>query len=178
MKAASLTARLLSPKGRAMPAALIDQIVGEPRPARGDTRDPELPRREPELLRAADEPPRRELLESRPQLAAGPVVVLPLPASVIDEARHVVDHAHRKKLSLRLEPMRHFRLKLVSYHLGLTAQELMTRALDQYIDHVAPELAQTTPLAVTATRESEHSAAEERAGETPAPGFHLPPHAK
>jgi len=110
--------------------------------------------------------------------AIAPVVVLPLPASVIEEARHVVEHAHRKKLSLRLEPMRHFRLKLVSYHLGLTAQELMTRALDQYIDHVAPDLAQTTPLAVTATREPEHTAAEERAGETPAPGFHLPPDAK
>jgi len=171
MKAASLTARLLSPKGRAMPAALIDQIVGEPRPARGDTRDPELPRRE--LPESLPQPP-----AAPPMAAIAPVVVLPLPASVIEEARHVVEHAHRKKLSLRLEPMRHFRLKLVSYHLGLTAQELMTRALDQYIDHVAPDLAQTTPLAVTATRESEHSAAEERAGETPAPGFHLPPDAK
>jgi hypothetical protein len=167
MKVASLTARLLSPKGRAMPAALIDQIVGEPRPARGDTRDPELPR--------------HEFVERRlpePEPARDPVVVLPLPVAIIDEARHVVEHGHRKKLSLRLEPMRHFRLKLVSYHLGLTAQELMTRALDQYIDHVAPELAQTTPLAVTATREAEGSPAEERAGETPAPGFHVSPDAK
>src|SRR5215831_1094230 len=103
MKAASLTARLLSPKGRAMPAALIDQIIGEPRPARGETRDSEPPRRE------LSEPPHPPAAPSAP--GAGPVVMLPLPASVIDEARHVVDHAQRKKLSLRLEPMRHFRLK-------------------------------------------------------------------
>jgi hypothetical protein len=43
--------------------------------------------------------------------------------------------------------MRHFRLKLVSYHLGISAQELLTRALDRYIDAVAPELAQSLPLA-------------------------------
>jgi len=149
-----------------MPAALIDQIVGEPRPARGDTRDPETPRREP----AESRPP-----ESRPPERAEPVVVVQMPVIPADEIRHVGEHGHRKKLSLRLEPMRHFRLKLVSYHLGLTAQELMTRALDEYIDHVAPELAQTTPLAVTATREAEAPAGEERAGDTPAAGFQLSP---
>ena len=151
-----------------MPAALIDQIVGEPRPARGDTRDPETPRREPET-------PRRELNASRAPERAEPVVVVPMPVVPADEVRHVAEHGHRKKLSLRLEPMRHFRLKLVSYHLGLTAQELMTRALDEYIDHVAPELAQTTPLAVTATREAEAPAGEERVGDTPAAGFQLSP---
>ena len=168
MKAASLTARLLSSKGRAMPAALIDQIVGEPRPARGDTRDPEMPRREP----AESRPPER-VVEHRPAETPPEPVVLQLPVAAVEEARHVAEHGHRKKLSLRLEPMRHFRLKLVSYHLGLTAQELMTRALDQYIDHVAPELAQTTPLAVTATREAEAPAGEEHVGERPASGFQL-----
>jgi hypothetical protein len=159
MKAASLTAALLSPKGRATPAALIDQVVGGPRPARGDTRDLETTR--------------REVAESRPPESAEPGVVLTLPIGVGNDERHPTEHGHRKKLSLRLEPMRHLRLKLVSYHLGLTAQEFMTRALDRYIDLVAPELAQTTPLAVTATREAETPAEEERAGETPAPGFHL-----
>jgi hypothetical protein len=155
-KVASLTSSLLAPKGRAAPAALVDQVLGESRGARGDAQFP-------------DHSSRWQPAEAgRPREAAVPAahgsaheaahganhsgghsngVVLPLPTALVDDERHGGDLAHRKKLSLRLEPMRHFRLKLVSYHLGISAQELLTRALDRYIDAVAPELAQTLPLA-------------------------------
>jgi hypothetical protein len=148
-KVASLTSSLLAPKGRATPATLVDQVLGQSRATRGDAQHPDHSSRwqpaEPARPREST-----ALTLTVPETAHVPShaggVVLPLPTALAEEERHG-DLAHRKKLSLRLEPMRHFRLKLVSYHLGISAQELLTRALDRYIDAVAPELAQSLPLA-------------------------------
>ena len=46
----------------------------------------------------------------------------------------------RVNLSLRLDADRHRRLKLATIHLGETAQTIMIRALDQYLDQVANDL--------------------------------------
>jgi hypothetical protein len=74
---------------------------------------------------------------------------MPWRGPVSEVRRPVLDNLNRKKLSLRLDRVRHFRLKLVAYHLGISAQELMTRALDNYIEQVAPEMARTKPLPAT-----------------------------
>jgi hypothetical protein len=145
-KVASLTSSLLAPKGRATPATLVDQVLGQSRATRGDAQHPDHSSR---WQPAESARPRESTALTVPEPAhvishAGGVV-LPLPTAMAEDERHG-DLVHRKKLSLRLEPMRHFRLKLVSYHLGISAQELLTRALDRYIDAVAPELAQSLPL--------------------------------
>jgi hypothetical protein len=146
-KVASLTSSLLAPKGRATPATLVDQVLGQSRATRGDAQHPDHSSRwQPAEPARPRESTALTVAEPAhvPSHATG--VVLPLPTAMAEDERHG-DLAHRKKLSLRLEPMRHFRLKLVSYHLGISAQELLTRALDRYIDAVAPELAQSLPLA-------------------------------
>ena len=47
------------------------------------------------------------------------------------------------KFSLRLDPARHRRLKLLAAHRGLSAQSILTKALDRYFDHLAPALSAT-----------------------------------
>lgn len=131
--AASLSSSLLLLKGRTNPAALVDQILGEANAARDKAPTAELHRMEPAQL-----PRVRERPESN--------VVMPWRGTVAEMRRPVLDNLNRKKLSLRLDRVRHFRLKLVAYHLGVSAQELLTRALDGYIEQVAPEMARTRPL--------------------------------
>jgi hypothetical protein len=151
MKSASLTSALLAPKGRASPASLIDKLVAEVGvAARGETRATDASRWE------AAEQLRRDYALSEP-MEASPMppptaVVVPLPHSGIEVEHHGADHGHRKKLSVRLEPLRHMKLKLAAFHMGLSAQELITRALDRYIESVAPEVAQTLPMSPAGQR--------------------------
>jgi hypothetical protein len=134
--AASLSSSLLLLKGRTNPAALVDQILGEAAAPHDKMPTAELHRMEPAQ-------PQR--LRERPESN----VVMPWRGTVSDVRRPVLDNLNRKKLSLRLDRVRHFRLKLVAYHLGISAQELLTRALDGYIEQVAPEMARTRPLPAT-----------------------------
>ena len=73
-------------------------------------------------------------------------MVTPWRGPVAESRRPVLENVSRKKLSLRLDRVRHFRLKLVAYHLGISAQEFLTRALESYIEQVAPEMARTRPI--------------------------------
>lgn len=146
--AASLSSSLLLLKGRTNPAALVDQILGEVNAARASGQPVELPRPEaPQLTRT------HQRVESN--------VVMPWRGPVAEPRRPVLENVSRKKLSLRLDRVRHFRLKLVAYHLGISAQEFMTRALENYIEQVAPEMARR-PIpadeikAVTGPSSTEH----------------------
>src|SRR5262249_31913975 len=131
--AASLSSSLLLLKGRTNPAALVDQILGEVNAARAATVPAERQRAEiPQLTRT------REPVE--------PSVVMPWRGPVAEPRPPVLENVSRKKLSLRLDRVRHFRLKLVAFHLGISAQEFMTRALESYIEQVAPEMARTRPI--------------------------------
>ncbi|MGH6954648.1 MAG: hypothetical protein ACREGL_10720, partial [Alphaproteobacteria bacterium] len=47
------------------------------------------------------------------------------------------------KLSLRLDPGRHRRLKLLAAHRGVSAQSILKKALDRYFDHLAPTVLAT-----------------------------------
>jgi hypothetical protein len=134
--AASLSSSLLLLKGRTNPAALVDQILNEANSARDKAPTAELHRVEPVQL-----PRVRERADAN--------VVMPWRGPVPEVRRPVLDNLNRKKLSLRLDRVRHFRLKLVAYHLGISAQELLTRALENYIEQVAPEMARTKPLPAT-----------------------------
>ena len=42
------------------------------------------------------------------------------------------------KLTLRLDRERHLKLKLAAAHLRMSAQEILTKALDQHLDDVIP----------------------------------------
>ncbi|MGH6934290.1 MAG: hypothetical protein ACREEE_17880 [Dongiaceae bacterium] len=84
--------------------------------------------------------------------APAATVVVRMPNAAAQVEHHPGDQGHRKKLSVRLEPIRHMKLKLATFHLGLSAQELITRALDRYIETVAPEVAQTLPLSAAGQR--------------------------
>jgi hypothetical protein len=131
--AASLSSSLLLLKGRTNPAALVDQILGEVNAARAVGAPVELPRPEvPQLTRT------HQRVEGN--------VVMPWRGPVAESRKPVLENVSRKKLSLRLDRVRHFRLKLVAYHLGISAQEFMTRALESYIEQVAPEMARTRPI--------------------------------
>ena len=48
--------------------------------------------------------------------------------------------AGRAKLTMRLDRERHFRLKLVAAHLKRSSQEVLTQALDAYLDQLAPAM--------------------------------------
>jgi predicted HicB family RNase H-like nuclease len=131
--AASLSSSLLLLKGRTNPTALVDQILGEVNAARAAGAPAELQRAEvPQLTRT------RERAEAN--------VVMPWRGPVAEPRRPVLENVSRKKLSLRLDRVRHFRLKLVAFHLGISAQEFLTRALESYIEQVAPEMARTRPI--------------------------------
>jgi hypothetical protein len=131
--AASLSSSLLLLKGRTNPAALVDQILNEANATREKAPGAEIHRVEPVQLTRVRERPETN-------------VIMPWRGPVAEPRRPVLDNLNRKKLSLRLDRVRHFRLKLVAYHLGISAQELLTRALENYIEQVAPEMARTKPL--------------------------------
>jgi hypothetical protein len=44
----------------------------------------------------------------------------------------------RRRLTLRLEPDRHLRLKLAAAHLGMSLQDVILAALDDHLPRVAP----------------------------------------
>ena len=48
------------------------------------------------------------------------------------------DRAPVAKLTLRLDRERHLKLKLAAAHLRMSAQEILTKALDQYLDDMIP----------------------------------------
>lgn len=138
LKTASLSSSLLVLKGRTNPAALVDQILSELNSNRGPAQSAPVERMEPQR-------------PSRPRERAEPAVIVPW-QNAAAVRRPVLESMSRKKLSLRLDRVRHFRMKLTAYHLGISAQELMTRALDSYIENVAPEIATTKPLPSTGLR--------------------------
>ena len=48
--------------------------------------------------------------------------------------------ADRVRVSLRLNEERHLRLRLTAAHMQTTLQEVMTQALDNYLNNISPEV--------------------------------------
>lgn len=110
-EAASLSAALLARKGSAAPAGFTPLAIT------GGKRG--LPRASALLRQAALSPP--------PQ----------------DHRAKIGDTGtseDRARVTLRLNEARHFRLKLASAHMQQSLQEILTTALDHYLDQVGPEI--------------------------------------
>jgi hypothetical protein len=60
----------------------------------------------------------------------------PFPA-VERTASEAAPAAHRQRLTLRLDDRRHLHLRLMSAHFGLSRQELIVRALDEFLERHA-----------------------------------------
>lgn len=56
----------------------------------------------------------------------------------------------RARLTLRLDETRHLRLKLTSAHLQRSLQEILTEALDRYLDQVSPEMLSSNCMCLAA----------------------------
>jgi hypothetical protein len=50
----------------------------------------------------------------------------------------VMPTGERRRLTLRLDPDRHLRLKLAAAHLGLSLQDVIVAALDDHLTRAAP----------------------------------------
>jgi hypothetical protein len=56
--------------------------------------------------------------------------------------RDGVDFHDRRRITLRLDPGRHVRLKLASAHLDRSIQDILIDALDDHLARVAPNVAE------------------------------------
>ncbi len=108
---ASLTSSLLAEKGAAIPT--VGPVDGSARP----TTIPPPPAGDIAATARPTQPP-----ETAP----------------FDDATPRRDKADRVRVTLRIDPERHFRLKLVAAHLNQNTQDVLSVALDSYLDQVAP----------------------------------------
>jgi hypothetical protein len=120
LKTASLTSALLARKGAAAPAAIAPAAVVAP-----------------------------TVLEYRAPVWPKPAAPAPVvrPGPMLDAGREPsreatrspkADHTGWVKLSLRLDPRQHLRLKLIAAHLRVSIQSLMTEAFDRYLEQATP----------------------------------------
>src|SRR5262245_16934180 len=153
MRAASLTGRLLAVKGRSAATALLNRAVSAPLPPSEDIgqREPVLDAR-PTLDMAVTDAatPHQtiaaaEMLERVPLLQPKKIVRMPMPATAPHWPGERMPETGKKKVSVRLDAPRHFRMKLVAFKMNWSAQELMTRAFDRLVKKVAPEFAEALP---------------------------------
>lgn len=156
MRAASLTGRLLAVKGRSAATALLNRAVSAPiAPQTEDLgqREPVMDARPtldmhvtdaatPHQTIAAAEMQERQPL---PLLQPKKVVRMPMPSAIPHWASERMAESAKKKVSVRLDAPRHFRMKLVAFKMNWSAQELMTRAFDRLVKKVAPEFADALP---------------------------------
>ncbi len=122
MKAAALTSSLLARKGSAAPADLT--LVPLKRPA--------APRRVPDAPAIESPAPAGTLAPDAGPVGPAATQGCCLGAGAAEAVRHEV-----AKLTLRLDKVRHLRLKLLAAHMQLSLQDLLVRALDSYVDQVA-----------------------------------------
>src|SRR5262245_54774225 len=167
MRAASLTGRLLAVKGRSAATALLNRAVSAPIARAEDQgqREPVMDARptldmavtdaatphqtaaemhEKPSLPLMQEKPTLPLLQTHPQPQPKKVVRMPMPA-VPHWVNERAAETSKKKISVRLDAPRHFRMKLVAFKMNWSAQELMTRAFDRLVKKVAPEFADALP---------------------------------
>jgi hypothetical protein len=163
MRAASLTGRLLAVKGRSAATALLNRAVSAPISRAEDQgqREPVMDARPTLDMAVTDaatphqtaaemhEKPSLPLMQEKPSLP----LLQPQPKKVVRMPMPAVPHwvsertaeSSKKKISVRLDAPRHFRMKLVAFKMNWSAQELMTRAFDRLVKKVAPEFADAVP---------------------------------
>ncbi len=156
MKSAPLTSRLLARKGAAAPSRLGDAPLARDVDHRDDLSDIAdhlalLPAIEDSdaLLRLA--PPRPAVAElSAPDLDRLATDAVPSTRSntkqrspraveIAAEAELKRDRTGRVRLSVRLDPQRHFKLRLIAAHRRLHIQDALTDAIDAYVSHAVDD---------------------------------------
>ena len=149
---ASLSSGLLARKGQARPAMRRQMTVMEFGAQAGDDlgwNDMGEPLPIVEVPESLSLPPvlaqREELAESIEAAAKAPVA--PTPAPVASLLFEPATGKRRTAFTLRLDPERHLRLRLAAVTRGLSAQKLVTEALDHFLKTM-PEL---EPLAASAS---------------------------
>ena len=82
---------------------------------------------------------------SQPQSPATAGAEAPVAEGAVNKAPRrrtvaVFGAAERSRVSLRLDDERHLRLKLTASHMQTTLQDILTQALDTYLDQISPEV--------------------------------------
>ncbi len=121
---ASLTSDLLARKGGATPASLMFPLAG------GSLAGASAPR--VELRLPPSEPPKPRRAE--PRIGATP------PKARSGGGTPPGRRGKSAKVSLRLDADRHQRLRLVCLHAGMSGQQVLLAALDEYLDRVARQV--------------------------------------
>lgn len=137
---ASLTGALLVRKGAAIPVQLVQQALAD---EQGKSIPQHLVPRalrplslvRPTTLRAVDSPATFDEPSAAP--AAPGSTAAPLLAG---GGGGMAPPPDRAKLSLRVDRSRHLRVKLVAAHLRLRVQDILTAALDSYLNRVSPDV--------------------------------------
>ena len=119
--AAHLTSRLLARKGEAAPVTTFPTGAASP-----DAREKNAVWRNMSLAKKA-----KNVATMKPAAAK---------ASVKGEARVQEDPESRVAMTLRLDARQHKRLRLMSVHSHQSAREIMTAALDLYLDMLEAKL--------------------------------------
>jgi hypothetical protein len=129
MSFASLTGALLARKGKAAPSKLAAPALGDGEPSLAAARS--IASAAETAAETAAEPPRAPL---QPRPASRQATQRP-------PGQPVTDRFGRARVSLRLDPERHQRLKLAAAHARLSIQDILTGALDAYVSSIAPKFA-------------------------------------
>ena len=128
MKAAQLSSSLLMRKGSASPKPDRTPHAAPPSQAlEQDTSELRASGKAPEREAAGAPPPRVAAVDTA---SRGPGTVRPVRDR---DAPLVRDHFGRVRLSLRLDPHRHVRLKLLAAHSHRSIQETLIDALDAHL---------------------------------------------
>lgn len=107
------------------PVAVVEPVQAEPAPP-----PPVLQQRAELAEQIAPKPVPAPVPEPEPEPAPEPVVT----ASTLDRVAHEATARAKAAFTLRLDPDRHLRLRLASAVRHHSAQQLVTEALDAYLD--------------------------------------------
>ncbi len=129
MKSASLTSILLARKGTAGPSRLrnVDTETVEMRPLGPPAKSLT------DISLASGRPGTEESFEPEAGRARPIRAIAMRPTT---KATPAIDHGGRVKMSLRLDPARHTRLRAVAARAGRHMQDVMSVALDRYLDEL------------------------------------------
>ena len=129
MKVAALTSSLLARKGAAVPSAFSPTAM-PPMPPMAKPPAPKPPAPKP----PAPKPPAPPAAATRKTAAAA--------GGAVTQPKR--DGTGRIKMSLRLTPDQHLKLKLVAAFRRESAQKLLVTAIERHLDQVAPRSCRTS----------------------------------
>lgn len=137
-KPAALSGALLARKGTAIPADVTARFLNLPLPPRISNHGGPAPGSNGSNGKPAHEPGPAPVAAPVPPAPGG--TCLGFTAMAERNLQPRLDNTGRIKLTLRLDPCRHRKLKLLAAQLGDSVQEILCVALDGYMRQVAADL--------------------------------------